>query len=317
MSSPFTIRPYEDRDCEALLAVWERALPFDVITREDFERRVLLDANREDDGVIVAISDGALVGFILCFVLRQSIEKTGLMPDRGFITAFAVDPSSQKQGVGSALLAAAEKFFRARDRKLIVLAPYTPNYFTPGVDKANYALGLMFLLNHGFTEYSEAIAMDASIGQFSLDAPMLAKEAELAREGITIQPFHRGRIVEYMRFMNEIMPGPWVEDARRNLREFAQGRFPEDAIQLACAGDRIIGYCQFEGEHFGPFGVSDAYQGKGIGTILLARTLLAMRRRGWHNAFVLWTGERAARGVYGRLGFTISRRFAIVKKALA
>jgi len=312
-----SIRPYRDDDCAALLTVWERALPCDLIAREEFERRVLLDANREEDSILVACDDDSLVGFVLCFVLRQPIEKTGLMPDRGFITAFAVDPSARGRGAGAALLDAAEKFFRARDRKLVVLAPYTPNYFVPGVDKKAYTAGLAFLTKRGFTEYSEAIAMDAAIGGFALDDAMLAKEAELRTQGIVIESFRRERITEYMRFMNDIMPGPWVEDARRNLREFTQGRFTEDAIQLACDGGKIIGYCQFEGEHFGPFGVADSHQGKGIGTILLARTLLAMRRRGYHNAFVLWTGERAARGVYGRLGFTVSRRFAILKKSLA
>ena len=96
-----------------------------------------------------------------------------------------------------------------------------------------------------------------------------------------------------------------------------------DAIWLAVderhasGKPRIIGFCQHEHEHFGPFGVSDEYQGKGIGTVLLARTMYQMRLRGCHSAWVLWTGDRALKGVYGRLGFKLTRRFAIMKKELS
>ena len=32
--------------------------------------------------------------------------------------------------------------------------------------------------------------------------------------------------------------------------------------------EKVVGYCQFEGSHFGPFGVAKDFQGRGIGTVL-------------------------------------------------
>jgi GNAT superfamily N-acetyltransferase len=260
--------------------------------------------------------DGAPVGFILCLVLRYPIENTGLLEHRGFITAFGVDPESQRRGVGSALLEKAEEFFRARNRQEMAIAPYTPNYFVPGVDKDCYAAGVDFLRRRGFEEISEGLGADAQIGKFELSEEVREKEAQLLREGIEIVPFRREQMNEYLAFMAKHMPGPWLEDARRNLRDFTRGLFPEDGILLALDKGRIIGYCQFEGQHFGPFGVTDDYQGRGVGSVLLAKTLYRMRLHGNHVAFVLWTGERALKGVYGRLGFTLSRRFAIMRKKL-
>lgn len=313
------VRPYEDRDGAALLELWERALPLDGITRPEFERRVLLDANREHDSLMLAFEheDGPPVGFILCLVLRYPIENTGLLEHRGFITAFGVDPLHRRRGIGGELLRRAEEFFRARNRAEVALAPYTPNYFVPGVDRDRYAEGLAFLEKRGFEETSEGIAMDAPIGTFEMDGELLAKEEELRREGVVIEPFTRRRLAEYLEFMSRHMPGPWLEDARRNLKDMTRGLFEEDSIILALHEGRIVGYCQHEGQHFGPFGVSDDQQGKGIGTVLLARTLHRMRLKGNHVAYVLWTGERAAQGVYKRLGFTISRRFAVLRKKLA
>lgn len=312
------LRPYRDTDCGALLALWEKALPLDGISRAEFERRVLLDANREKESLMLAFGSegGPPLGFILALVLRLPIEKTGLLEKRGFITAFAVHPDHRGAGIGRALLAHAEAFLRARGRTEIALAPYTPNYFVPGVDKERYADGVAFLQKNGFVEFSEAIAMDAMIGRFELSPEVSKRERELAAEGVLIESFRRERLTEYLEFMDTHMPGPWLEDARRNLKEMTAGHFPEEAILLATDGGKIIGYCQFEGQHFGPFGVIDGYQGRGIGGVLLARTLYQMRLLGNHAAFVLWTGERAAKGVYGRLGFTVSRRFALLRKKL-
>lgn len=319
---PIRIRPFAGADTHKLLHCWNRALPLDGITQDALVRKVLLDANYETGSLLLAeVPDGALAGFVTGFVLNKPIEKVGHREDTGFISAMGVVPEFRGQGAGSALLAAAEDFFRERNRAVIVISPYTPNYFVPGVDKDRYPEAIDFLQRNGFTEYSEALAADALISTFELTVDVLEKERELAREGILVRHFERNDVVAYMQFQRDLMPGPWVEDARHNLLEMTEGRFPEDAIWLAVdmrGGEpgTIVGFCQNEREHFGPFGVSDQYQGKGIGTVLLARTLHQMRLRGCHSAWVLWTGERALRGVYGRLGFHQTRRFALMKKQL-
>lgn len=339
-SRPITVRPFEGRDTQALLEAWAKALPADAVTLDQFERRILLDQNYERDGLLVAEVPGSgdspatLAGFAACFVLNKPIEKVGHREDTGFISMFGVVPAGAggardgampewgdaERAVGEALLAAAEAFFRGRGRRLVVLSPYTPNYFVPGVDKDRYAPLLRFLEGAGFREYSEALAADALIARFEIPAEVLDKERALAAEGIEIRPYRREDLASYLQFQRDLMPGPWVEDARYYLLEMAAGRFPEDAIWLAVDSrrdGRIIAFCMHDREHFGPFGVSDEYQGRGIGTVLLARTLERMRMRGCHCAWVLWTGERALKGVYGRLGFTLTRRFAILKKELA
>jgi GNAT superfamily N-acetyltransferase len=319
MTSDITIRPFRGNDTAALLECWNLALPLDGITLTNLERKVLLDQNFEEQSLQVAVTrDGSVAGFITCFILNKPIEKVGHRPEAGFVTAFGVRPEHRRRGAGSGLMNAAEAFFVDRGRRQILLAPYTPNYFVPGVDKDRYPEGVRFLQDRGFTEYSEALAADALISTFELDAQVLSKERELAADGIVVRPYRRNDLVHYMQFQRELMPGPWIEDARRNLLELADGRFHEDAIWLAVdeSQNRIIGFCQHEHEHFGPFGVSDAYQGKGIGTVLLARTMYQMRLRGCHSAWVLWTGERALKGVYGRLGFKLTRRFAIMKKEI-
>ncbi len=292
-------------------------MTLDVPSPADFRRRVLLDRNRCPQSLIVAEADGRVAGFLLALVPRHPIDKTGLPPDRGFITAFGVRPDYRRRGMGTAMLERAEAFFRESNRGEIAVAPYPPNYFIPGVDPTRYREALAFLTKRGFAPYLEAIAMDAAIGQFEISPDLLKREADLLADGIAISPLPDNRLAAFLEFMEAVMPGDWGESARTLLTAPppADGHWPN--LLVAAREERIIGYCQFDGEHFGPFGIAEPYQGRGIGTVLLARTLLQMRRRGHHAAYVLWTGERAAKGVYGRLGFRISRRFALMKKPLA
>lgn len=310
-------RPYRDADFLPILRVWEETMRLDALTSADFIRRVLLDENRSPESLLVAEAEtGEPVGFALCLVLRHPIEKVGFLEKRGFITAFGVLPEWRRRGVGRALLAKAEEWFRQLGREEIVIAPYPPNYFIPGVDKEHYAGAIAFLQTLGYGEFLEALAMDAAIGTFQLSAELREKEKQLSSEGIAIGSLTDDYLVRFLNFMEENMPGDWAEAARERLRETAGNGGSFDAIQMARDGERIVGYCQFDGEHFGPFGVAESHQGRGIGSVLLARTLLRMRMSGQHAAYVLWTGDRAARGVYGKLGFEITRRFALMRKAL-
>ena len=64
----------------------------------------------------------------------------------------------------------------------------------------------------------------------------------------------------------------------------------------------------------GPFGVAESERGRGIGAVLLFRTLEIMRRKGHHNAWFLWTGlEEPAGYLYTRVGFHVSRQFAVMR----
>ncbi|MCX6143396.1 MAG: GNAT family N-acetyltransferase [Ignavibacteriales bacterium] len=156
--------------------------------------------------------------------------------------------------------------------------------------------------------------MDSSIVLFTVPEKTVEMEKKLKEDGIEIRFYHRNDLVRFMEFLEQTMPSDWVRVERRNLRKIVEGGFHPEQVVLVTKGDDIIGYCQFDGSHFGPFGVSDAYQGRGIGTVLLARTLERMRQEGYHDAWVMWTDDLAAK-VYGKFGFKETRRFAMLKKA--
>jgi len=149
---------------------------------------------------------------------------------------------------------------------------------------------------------------DVGIAEFK------AKVEKLKSEGIEIISYQQKYILSYIDFMRS-MTSDWYRVARHNLMDMTRNLFHQDQITIAVQNEKVIGYCQFEGSHFGPFGVADSHQGKGIGTILLGRTLEKMRMYGFHDAWVLWTDDLAAK-VYSKFGFKETRRFVVFKKEL-
>src|SRR5690606_33832135 len=91
-------------------------------------------------------------------------------------------------------------------------------------------------------------------------------------------------------------------DWGRAVREAVVAGLPWDQFFLAIApSGRLVGFAMYGAyggvqERFGPFGVDESERGKGIGKILLYQTLEAMRSRGLHGAWFLWTGRRSPAG---------------------
>lgn len=309
------VRGYRSHDEGQLLALWNVALPYDPIDRRTFHRKVLLDANFDPDRLLVAEVEGQLVGFCLGLVRRVPMEKVGLEPERGWITAFGVHPTWRGQGVGTMLLERALRWFQETGRSEVLISPYTPNYFVPGVDERHYADGLAFFRRHGFEVIARPLSMDANIVLFDA-TPYAEREERLREQGIEVRTLRPQEVPDLMAFLKAHMPGDWVRHARDLLLDITKGLGDYDQFLIAVADGEIVGYCQFEGEHFGPYGVRSDMQGRGIGTVLMARCLQTMRRKGLHHAWVLWTSDETARKVYSRFGFQETRRFAILRKRL-
>ncbi|MFH1570453.1 MAG: GNAT family N-acetyltransferase [Gemmatimonadota bacterium] len=311
----FTIRGYRSEDEGPLLDLWNAALDRDPIDAPTFRRKVLLDPNFHPDWLAVAEGGGGLIGFCLCLVRRVPLEQAPLDPERGWISAMGVHPDFRRRGVGSALIERVCALLRGAGRRQVYLASYIPNYFVPGVDVQAYAGGLEALQRRGFVELDRPISMDANIVLLDT-APFIARQHLLRDQGIEVRTMRPDEIPRLMALLQAHMPPDWVRHAREVLTDISKGLAGWDQFTIAVKGDEAVGYCQFEHEHFGPFGVRQGLQGMGIGTVLLAKCLRSMQRRGLHHAWVLWTSDENARKIYGKFGFRPTRRFAVLRKDL-
>jgi GNAT superfamily N-acetyltransferase len=186
-----------------------------------------------------------------------------------------------------------------------------PHYFVPGLDVDRHAAGIAYLEARGYVPGSDALALDSRLVTLDLE-PYLARLPSLAAEGLTIGTPTWAQVPALLRFLERETPHDWLRAARDQLQSAGL-----DDFTVACHNDAAIGYCQNDGEHFGPFGVSDGWRGQGLGTVILAHRLAMMRAAGRHHAWVLWTSQSTWERVYQRFGFTLTRRFRLLSKPLA
>jgi ribosomal protein S18 acetylase RimI-like enzyme len=311
----YIIRPYQGSNEPALLALWNAAMPFDRLNPAVFRTKVLLDLNFHPEGLLVAEVEGRLVGFVLSFYRQVPQFLDGLEPQRAWITAFGVQPEFRRQGIGRALFAAAEARLAAAGRSEVLISPYTPNYFIPGIDEQAYPDALAFLQALGWQVTSRPISMRAETTGFQIPAELLAREQRLAEDGYQVRPVTAADLPELLPFIARHFGWDWVRFAQDYLLELFGPGSDQICFLVATHQGRIVGYCQQRRERFGPFGVDPALRSLGIGRILLFHCLAEMLAKGFHSAWFLWTGADAAR-LYSLAGFHPVRQFVVLKKII-
>ena len=317
------VRAYRGTDETALIGLWNSTMTHDRINESAFRTRVLLDTNFNPEGLWVAAesrangkADGQLRGFVLSIARQVPLFLQGLEPEVGWITAFGVHPQHRRQGIGRQLLDAALARLASMGRKRVLISPYTPNYFIPGVDVDAYPEAMAFLQATGWQTTSTPISMRAELTGFQIPDDILELEERRANEDrIIVRPVLPCDLPELMPFIARHFGWDWFRFAQEYLLELFGPGSDEIGFLVASQRGRIVGYCQQKRERFGPFGVAEEMRNKGIGRLLLFRCLAIMVTQGFHCAWFLWTGKDAAR-LYSLAGFKQVRQFAVMRREL-
>jgi GNAT superfamily N-acetyltransferase len=294
-------------------------MPMEGIDKARFARQVLLDSNFRPEGSLLAKVDSAPAGYILAIHRQMPLENAPPDFDRGYITLFGVDPAFQGLGVGSKLLEAAEAFLKSESCRSISISAYAPGYFCPGVDVQAYAAGLDFLLKRGYQEVYRPISMQTSLWKLETPDWVVQRELEHRNEGIAYCDFTPALVSQLLEFARTHVPGDWVRVCRETAHAILSGA-SNKRVQLAIdnrgSEPFVLGFSHFDFERFGPIGVDPAQRGKGIGQVLMYRTLRSQRDAGCRTAWFMWSDDRTAERIYSAAGFQITRRFALLKKDL-
>jgi len=307
----YLIRLYEAEDEQEVVALWNLCLSRDEITLTTFRQKIILDTNFNPRGCFVAVEGGTIVGFLLALCRRYPYFDVGLEPGRGWITVFYVHPDSRRRGIATEMIDRAERFLAAEGVREIHVSDYTPNYFVPGVDLDAYAEAYQFLKARSYTKHQNVYSMGRSLIDFSIPEEMKERFRLLERAGFRIEIFHPRHTLKLLEFLRKNYPGDLFRVAQERLREN-----PEcDEILVALKDKEVVGFSHFLGERFGPFGIDEAYGGRGLGPMLYYHTVEQMRKKGKHNLWLAWTTGRA-KDFYHKVGLQVLRRHEIMKKML-
>lgn len=315
MSTDITIRPYLANDEPHLIRLWNRAMWADPIDTAIWRTRYLLDPNFDARECLVAFDPGTYepVGFVLGMTMKSGDARLPGPPD-AWIVGFGVDERHRRQGIGTALFEGLERTWFEAGMSRITVGPYVPGYVAPGIDEAAYPEAIQFLRAWGAETTKRPLSMKVSLTGYrpAPTVPDLASSLESA--GIHVRQVEPADILPLLQFLYRHF-AHWRADAASVLADLYGSDPRAVTMHVTVEQGQIIGYAQSRNERFGPFGVNETYRGRGVGAVLLSATLLAMRARGFHCAWFLWTSDRAAK-LYREHGFEEVRRFALMAKTL-
>lgn len=143
------------------------------------------------------------------------------------------------------------------------------------------------------------------------------KACKLAGKGLTVSPFTAELTLPLLDFARREFAGDWVRVVREGIARIVT--YGDSPARLIAAIDNgtVVGYSHYENERFGPIGVAAAQRGRGLGQVLMYRTLLAQRDAGFRAAWFLWSDDKPAAKLYNGAGFREVRRFALLEKGLS
>ena len=268
----------------------------------------------------VAFEDGKPVGFVLASMLLG--DPVAASPQVGWLDAIAVLPEYQRRGIGGALLAWAESWFREHGATRISLgASMRP--FAPGLPST---LGDgAFFRRRGFVGRSGSErAWDLAHDLRDYITPPTAQKAG----GVQIRPVRPGEEEAVLGFLRREFPGRWRFEFEAHLSE--GGRISDFIALWTERG--VDGCCLLTFEdsrrpldrffphalpkpwgQLGSIGVGADTRGKGYGAALLDGGLRWLKNAGVAGCVIDWTGLL---DFYGKFGFTPYREYLMLGKAL-
>jgi mycothiol synthase len=184
----------------------------------------------------------------------------------------AVDRTSRRRGVGSALLRDA----RARGSAQIVAAE-AGNYFTPGLDMNDEGT-IAFFTGRGYRRIATTQNLIAT--ELPIQVP----------EGVFRGSQAGGDRI--LTFIEKEFGRIWRFEAARAIENDPPTIF--FTTIRAKTGGEITGFAAHDANNrglgfFGPTGVARAQRGRGLGTLLLRASLADLRRLGHDRAVIPWT----------------------------
>jgi ribosomal protein S18 acetylase RimI-like enzyme len=318
--------PYRGSRLPQVLGVWNAALGKRFpLSPELFVQNGVRDPHVRPDACWLATVPGraGAIGVCLAKVVREPLGADGWLPQRGWVSLLAVHPDYQRRGVGSALLACAEQYLRAQRRTVVALGG-DPNHFLPGVPADRGALAFFRAAGYIF----DAEAFDLRRGVSRRATPATDPTAPVVR-GVTIRALQPADAPRLLTFLDRVFPGRWRYTVGRILQ---QGGSIGDIMGVV-ADNRVVGFAQLyhpgsrwigpsvawtwgQGRRtggIGPMGLASTFRGRGLGLALLDRSVRHLARLGVREIIVDWTGLR---DFYGRLGFSVWRRYRQGEKRL-
>jgi GNAT superfamily N-acetyltransferase len=267
-------------------------------TRRSIERRILGAPGFDPAGSFVAVSGGRVVGFCLAAM------SAGKGPRDGFLSAVCVAPEERRKGLGTGLLARAERYLARRGaRRILTTNEGNPLPLLLGVPLETEAFA--FLLTGGFRSYDrnflQVMAQDATKFRYGRRVKAMARRLE----SVGVRISHAGKTDRkaLVRFMARHFPS-WHPGIVKNFEKETP-----DPVLVAVRSGKVLGFAGPFGVgptgagHFMAIGVDGAARGLGLGVALFHRMSAELKAGGAWGVHLTTHLHNPAQEIYARAGY--------------
>jgi predicted N-acetyltransferase YhbS len=217
--------------------------------------------------------------------------------DGPHLRLLAVDPSARRQGLGHALVQAAEDWARQEGHTTLVTGADPPYFLWPGVPSAETALHCLFERRH----YARAES------NFNMHVDLSTIPDDPGGHGLA-SALDRAEV-------DAFMSNHWSNWRLEVLRALDKGNLVISRAEASDGG--ITAFCAFEVNRrglLGPVAVRPDLMGQGMGKAALLGALHELRRRGAEDVSVVWVGPIVP---YAAVGGRVTDVFFVYRKALS
>lgn len=302
------IRAITDEDVPRIAEKWNGRLIHEPIDAARFRSTIMGDANYEPAGHLVAVEDGAVVGFVSA-ICRDGVpgrDGKGSREDanRGYVR----DIFGSSEEVLGSLLDAALAFLKKGGKSHILTGEYTGSYVTPGVDSRYEAL--VSFLRTRFPEESTLDDMEADLKAPLPNAYQQSAIRRAERYGVRIEPYDSTTLSAMRGFVDALGMGSWFPPGWEQGYEYDRDAF------VALRDGEIVGWTDYDptGDaiSLGPIGVAPEHRGHGIGSWLVVECMREGVRRGYGRIWAGWTNTP----FYIPQGWRVFRRYIVFETRL-
>lgn len=298
----------EREKADELVDLWNVELGSDFpMNTQLFVQNSFDDENVLKTGSFQVLNDeGKIIGFIVSKKWQEHLPVAMKM-DTGWIQVLLIDRHYRNQGIGTALLAKAEKVFK--DNGLThISAGKDPWHYFPGIPENDRATAEWFA-HKGYEEYGEEYDLLCSYDEKT--------EIEMpASAGVEFSILEEKEQGKLLLFLREHFPGRWEYEAMHYFKKGGTGR----EFVVLKKNDEILGFSRINDSRspiiaqnvywsslfseelggIGPLGIDPAERGKGYGLAIVQGAIAHLRKRKINQIVIDWTGLVS---FYDKLGY--------------
>lgn len=324
------IKQFEPSMLEEVVKLWnESVVPYSIFapfTVESFTEKFLKNPHYKNEGMLVAVIDGEVVGF------GNATFNNGSNPPEaspGYITCVAVKKDYWRRGIGTKILLALEDYLKSVGKTYVRNLFFNPillEWYVPGTDKHEHpgapAVPIntpyyFLLMNNGYNINGQQDAYHLDLEKYELPERVVKQIAENEAKGYTITYYDPKVHYGFDELFDALKNEGWRSVVKHNLS------LPEPKPMLIAQKDgEILGwtgpvYTQPSGRgYLGGIGIHPKAQGFGLGKTLFCMLCHTHKQNG-AKFMTLFTGnENPARNIYLYAGMRLVQSFAVLRKDL-